>query len=140
MAIPTPTGRRKRWKAANVGGLVQLAGFTLSVFNRHGLTSIRESLEGNQEESKYVASKVTEAFLRLYQLINYTEKVYQAMTNVAVNNSKLHLEHKKETIIAEVDRLSHIFVAETSMFQNLLDNQFSPLLVDPEQVQMCMMK
>ena len=138
-AAPNPVGRKKSQSAAIVGGMVQLAGFTLLVFNRHELMSIRESLEGNQAESKYVASKVSEAFLRLDQLIDYTEKVYQAMTNVAVNNSSLHLAHKKETIIAEVDRLSRIFVTETSMFltglQALLDNQFRPLLVDPEQVQ-----
>ena len=61
------------------------------------------------------------------------------MTNVAMNNCNLYLAHKKETIIPEVDRLSRIFVTETSMFlmglQALLDNQFSPLLVDPEQVE-----
>ena len=61
------------------------------------------------------------------------------MVNIAVNNRNLHLAHKKETIVAEVERLSCIFVTETSMFltglQALLDNQFSPLLVDPEQVQ-----
>ncbi len=60
-------------------------------------------------------------------------------TNVAVDNSKLHLAHKKETIIARVDHLSRIFVAETFMFltglQALLDNQFSPLLVDSKQLQ-----
>ena len=61
------------------------------------------------------------------------------MINIANTNQNLHTAHKKETIVAEVDRLSHIFVSETAMFltglQALLDNQFSPLLVDPEQLQ-----
>ncbi len=78
MAAPIPTGRKKRRNTAIVGSLVQLAGFMLSVFNQHKLTSIRESLEGSQEESKYVASKVSEAFLRLGQLIDSMEKAYQA--------------------------------------------------------------
>ena len=86
-----------------------------------------------------MASKVSDAFLRLDQLINHTEKVHQAMTNEAENNRNLHTAQKKETIVAEVDRLSRIFVSEALMFltglQALLDKQFSLLLVDPEQVQ-----
>ena len=45
---------RRLWR-----GLIQLAGFALSVFNRNELTSIRNSLEVTQTENKYVASKVT---------------------------------------------------------------------------------
>ena len=119
--------------------MVQLAGFTLSIFNRGELNSIRNSLEDTKTENKYVASKVTEAFLRLDQLIDHTEKVYEAMTNIAKTNRNLHTAQKKEIIVAEVERLSRIFVSETAMFltglQALLDNQFSPLLVDPEQLQ-----
>ena len=119
--------------------MIQLTGFTLSVFNRNELTSIKDSIEGTQTENRYVASKVTEAFLRLDQLIDHTEKVYEAMTNIAKTHRNLHTAQKKETIVTEVDRLSRIFVSETAMFltglQALLDNQFSPLLVDPEQLQ-----
>ena len=138
-AASASRGRRKRQAVTVEEGLIQLAGFTLSVFNRNELTSIRNSLEGTQTETKYVASKVTDAFLRLDQLIDYMEKVYQAMTNIAKTNRNLHTAKKQETIVVEVDRLSHIFVSETAMFltglQALLDNQFSPLLVDPEQLQ-----
>ena len=60
-APSTSGGSWKRQVATIVGGLVQLAGFALSVFNCGELTSIRDSLEETQTESKYVASKVTEA-------------------------------------------------------------------------------
>ena len=135
----TSGGRKKRQTAAVVGGLIQLAGFTLSIFNRHELSSIRDSVENAQTDSKYVASQVSDAFLRLDTLTEHTENVYQALINIAKTNRNLHKAHKKEVIIAEVDRLSRIFVSETSTFltglQALLDNKFSPLLVDPEKVQ-----
>ena len=61
------------------------------------------------------------------------------MTTIAKTNHNLHTAQKKTTIVAKVDRLSRIFVSETTMFftglQAMLDNQFSPLLVDPEQLQ-----
>ena len=86
-----------------------------------------------------MASKVEDAFLRMDQLIDHTNKVYKAMINIAQTNRNLRTKQKKATIVAEVDRLSRIFVSETSMFltglQALLDNKFSPLLVDPEQLQ-----
>ena len=132
-------GRKKRQTAALVGGLIQLAGFTLSIFNRHELSSIRDSVENAQTDSKYVASQVSDAFLRLDTLTEHTENVYQALITIAKTNRNQHKAHKREVIIAEVDRLSRIFVSETSMFltgqQALLDNKFSPLLVDPEKVQ-----
>ena len=132
-------GRRKRQAGSVVEGLVQLAGFALSIFNRQELTSIQKSIEDTQTESNYVASKVNDTFLRMDQLIDHTKKVYEAMLNIAQTNRNLHTKQKKATIVAEVDRLSRIFVSETTMFltglQALLDNQFSPLLVDPEQLQ-----
>ena len=57
-------GRKKRQTAVVVGGLVQLVGFTLSIFNRHELSSIRDSVKNTQSDSKYVASQVSDAFLR----------------------------------------------------------------------------
>ena len=135
----TSGGRKKRQTAAVVGGLIQLAGFTLSIFNRHELSSILDSVENAQTDSKYVASQVSDAFLRLETLTEHTENVYRALINIAQTNRNLHKAHKKEVVIAEVDRLSRIFVSETSTFltglQALLDNKFSPLLVDPEKVQ-----
>ena len=135
----TVGGRKKRQVGTVVEGLVQLAGFTLSIFNRQELISIQKSLESTQTESHYVASKVDETFLRLDQLIEHTEKVYNAMVNIAKTNQNLHTKQKQAMIVAEVDRLSRIFVSETSMFltglQALLNNQFSPLLVEPEQLQ-----
>ena len=132
-------GRRKRQVGTVVEGLVQLAGFTLSIFNRQELISIQKSLEDTQVENHYVASKVDETFLCLDQLIEHTEKVYNAMVNIAKTNQNLHTKQKQAMIVAEVDRLSRIFVSETSMFltglQALLNNQFSPLLVEPEQLQ-----
>ena len=86
-----------------------------------------------------MASKVDETFLRLDQLIEHTEKVHNAMVNIAKTNQNLHTKQKQAMIVAEVDRLSRIFMSETSMFltglQALLNNQFSPLLVEPEQLQ-----
>ena len=77
--------------------------------------------------------------MRLDQLIEHTEKVYDAMMVIARTSQNLHTKQKQAMIVAEVDRLSRIFVSETSMFltgmQALLDNNFSPLLVDPEQLQ-----
>ena len=137
--MPTLGGRRKRQTGSVVDGLIQLAGFALSIFNRQELTLIQKYIENTKTENNYVASKVDEAFLRMDQLIDHTEKVYEAMLNIARTNHNLHTKQKKATIVAEVDRLSRIFVSETSMFltglQALLDNQFSPLLVDPEQLQ-----
>ena len=52
----TAGGRRKRQASSVVEGLIQLAGFTLSIFNRQELTSIQKSLEDTQTESNYVAS------------------------------------------------------------------------------------
>ena len=117
-AKPTPTvvGRRKRQVGSVVEGLIQLAGFTLSLFNRQELTSIQKSLEATQTESNYVASKVGETFLRLDQLIEHTEKVYDAMMVIAKTSQNLHTKQKQAMIVAEVDRLSRIFVSETSMF------------------------
>ena len=109
-------GRKKRQAAAVVGGLVQLAGFTLSIFNRDELSSIRNSVEGTQADGKYVASQVSEAFLRLDTLMNHTQNVYQALVTIAETNRNLHTAQKKEIIVAEVDRLSRIFVSETSLF------------------------
>ena len=139
----TTTSVSGKWKkqqtAAVVGSLVQLAGFTLSMFNRYELSSIRDSVENTQSDSKYVASQVSEAFLRLDTLMDHNENVYQALVTIAKTNRNLHTAHKKEIIVAEVDRLSRIFVSETSLFltglQSLLHNKFSPLLVDPEKVQ-----
>ena len=135
----TAGGRRKRQASTVVEGLIQLAGFTLSIFNRQELTSIQKSLEDTQAESNYVASRVDETFLRLDQLIEHTEKVCEAMVNIAKTNQNLHTKQKQAIIVVEVDRLSRIFVSETSMFltglQALLNNQFSPLLVEPERLQ-----
>ena len=135
----TAGGRRKRQTGTVVDGLIQLAGFALSIFNRQELTSIQKSIENTQTENNYVASKVDEAFLRMDQLIDHTKKVSEAMINIAQTNRNLHTKQKKATIVVEVDRLSRIFVSETTMFltglQALLDNQFRPLLVDPEQLQ-----
>ena len=131
--------RRKRQASSVVEGLVQLAGFALSIFNRQELNSIQKSIEDTQTENNYVASKVDDAFLRMDQLIDHTNKVYKVMLNIAQTNRNLHTKQKKATIVAEVDRLSRIFVSETTMFltglQALLDNKFSLLLVDPEQLQ-----
>ena len=133
------SGRRKRQASSVFEGLIQLVGFKLSLFNRQELTSIQKSLESTQTESNYVASRVDETFLRLDQSIEHTEKVYEEMMVIARTNQNLHTKHKQGMIIVEVDRLSRIFVSETSMFltglQALLDNHFSPLLVDPEQLQ-----
>ena len=111
----------------------------MSIFNRQELTSIQKSLEETQAESNYVASRVDETFLRLDQLIEHTERVYEAMVNIAKTNQNLHTKQKQAMIVAEVDHLSRIFVSETSMFltglQALLNNQFSPLLVEPERLQ-----
>ena len=97
-------------------------------FNRHELSSIRDSVENSQTDSKYVTSQVSDAFLRLDTLTEHTENVYQALITIAKTNRNLHKAHKREVIIAEVDRLSRIFVSETSMFltglQALLDNKF----------------
>ena len=101
------------------------------------LSGIRSG--STQSDSKYVASQVSDAFLRLDTLTEHTKNVYQALVTIAKTNRNLHKAHKKDIIIAEVDRLSRIFVSETSLFltglQALLHNQFSPLLVDPEKVQ-----
>ena len=109
------------------------------MFNRYELSFIKDSVDNTQSDSKYVASKVSEAFLRLDTLMDHTENVYQALVTIAKTNRNLHTAHKKEIIVAEVDRLSRIFVSETSLFltglKSLLDNKFSPLLVDPEKVQ-----
>ena len=94
-----PGGRRMRQTGSVVEGLIQLAGFALSIFNRNELTSIQKSLEDTQTDNKYVASKVNEAFLRLDQLIDHTEKVYEAMTNLAKTNRSLHTAQKKATIV-----------------------------------------
>ena len=71
--------------------------------------------------------------------MNHTQNLYQALVTIAETNRNLHTAQKKEIIVAEVDRLSRIFVSETSLFltglQALLDNKFSPLLADPEKVQ-----
>ena len=79
-------GRKKRQTAAVVGGLIQLAGFTLSIFNRHELSSIRDSVESTQSDSKYVASQVSDAFLRLDTLAEHTKNVYQALITIAKTN------------------------------------------------------
>ena len=82
---------------------------------------------------------MSDAFLRLDTLTEHTENVYQALITIAKTNRNLHKAHKREVIVAEVHRLSRIFVSETSMFltglQSLLANKFSPLMVDPEKVQ-----
>ena len=95
-----------QWKTSTeetatvVGALIELAGFTLSIFNRHELSSIRDSVENSQTDSKYVASQVSDAFLRLDTLTEHTENVYQALINIAKTNRNLHKAHKKEVIIA----------------------------------------
>ena len=105
-AASTTGGRRKRQASSMVERLIQLAGFTLSIFYRQDLTSIEQSLESTQTENNYVASRVEETFLRLDHLIEHTEKVYEAMINIAKTNQNLHTKQKQATIVAEVDRLS----------------------------------
>ena len=80
----------------------------MSSFNRNELTSIQKSLDDTRTKDNYMASKVNEAFLRMDQLTDHTEKVYEAMTNIAQTNCNLHIAQKKAIIMAEVDRLSRI--------------------------------
>ena len=57
---------------AMAGGLIQLAGFPLSLFNRKELIGLKRDVESESTKHRFIASKVEETFLRMNNFSLYT--------------------------------------------------------------------
>ena len=111
------TFRIKR-SVAVAGGIFQLAGFALSLFNWQELSNVKRASEATQTQHRYVVAQAEEALM------------------IAKTQTDLYQAVKIEGMVNEVSKMKRIFISEFTMFltgfQSLLEGRFSPLLVNPD--------
>ena len=124
---------------AVAGGIFQLAGFALSLFNRKERSNVKSASEATETQHKYVVAQAAEALMRLSNLTEYTQSIHEHLLGIAKTQTNLYEASKREGITNEISQMKRMFLSEFSMFltgfQSLIKGRFSPLLVNPDLLQ-----
>ena len=124
---------------AVAGGVFQLAGFALSLFNRKELNNVKLAAEATETQHKYVVAQAAETLMRLSNLTEYTHRIHNHLVSIAKTQTDLYEAEKREGITNEIAQMKRMFISEFSMFltgfQSLIEGRFSPLLVNPDLLQ-----
>ena len=135
----TPSTLRIKRNILTAGGIFQLAGFDLSLFNRQELLNVRRAAESTETQHRYVVAQAGETLMRLSNLTDYTNRIYGHLLSIAKTQTDLYESKKREGIRNEVNQMKRMFISEFSIFltgfQSLIEGRFSPLLVNPDLLQ-----
>ena len=92
---------RIKRSVAVAGGIFQLAGFALYLFNWKELSNVKKASEATETQHKYVVAQAEEALMRLSNLAEYTQPIHEHL-GIAKTQTDLYQAIKREGITSEV--------------------------------------
>ncbi|CAB4024052.1 Hypothetical predicted protein [Paramuricea clavata] len=126
-------------KIAATTGILNLAAFGLSLYNRNQLGKIFKAVKENKHSQYLVAEQVDTNQLRIFNATVHIDNVERAMRERIQILADVTAEGVAKTLLQDVRILQTNFKTELTDFINALvaltDHRFSPMLVDPEKLE-----